>query len=78
MTSERYRKPDWVYFLDENSTKHAKGTVVFGWSSGDYFEPPMEEPILELEQVEPIMDFLNEGFPNGWEIKDGKVVEYKP
>jgi len=81
MTSEKYRKPDFVYFLDSTGFRHHKGTIVFGWSGYDnHFdspEPSMEEPIISLNDIEAIMIFLHDSFPDGWEIKNGKVVKWE-
>ena len=71
----RLPKPDFVYFMDTDGKKQWQGTIVFGWA-GDMTEPPHEEPILELSEIEPIMDFMQSHFPSGWEIKDGKVVPH--
>lgn len=79
MTSGSFNpKPDYVYFLDDEDYRHHKGTIVFGWSgytgTEGTPEPPIDYPMLELGEVEYVLDFLREHFPDGWEIKDGKVV----
>lgn len=71
-------KPDWIYFYDEEGKKHSKGKVVFGWRSNDYYEPPHEEPVLDLYEIEPILRYVRESFsPSNWKIENGEVVEVK-
>ena len=75
MTLGNYRKPDYVYFMGEDGKHHSKGTIVCGWSSGDYLQPPEEDVMTKLEDIDPILLFVRDHFhPKAWEIKDGVVV----
>ena len=78
MSVYKMPRPDSIYFLDEKGLMHYEGTIVFRWSGVSHLEPPFEEPAVELEEIEPILDFIRDYFhPNSWRIKDGKVTEAK-
>ena len=77
-------KPDLV-FCPEDSEPHkmfgtgpecySQGTIVAVFPQNDYFDPPHAEPEMNLQQLQELLEAVSNTFPNGWEIKDGRIVE---
>lgn len=61
-----------IHFIDVRGVHHVKGDIVL-----EDYDPetgPMREQICSLEDIDAMALFIMDQCPNGWEIKDGKVI----
>ena len=77
----QFWKDKLVFYMEDGSIVR-KGTVGYydpGFfdSSTGYGEPPSDELIATLSDIEVIFEYLDQQFPTGWIIKDRKVLSYE-
>ncbi len=61
-------------FYCQDCNRSKTGMIVFHYKRTDYLDPPHMEPVIEVENLGPIFDYLLEQFPHGWKIENGKII----
>ena len=63
-----------IILIDKKGNETFSGTLC-DYDPGDgQTEPPNLIPILELHELEAVLQFVQDSFPKGWSVKDGKLI----
>ena len=69
-----YKPKDMVFCDSVTGRISYRGAVGF-YDNGVYpDEPSFFDKVLDLLEIVPVMNYLKEQFPNGWDIRNGELV----
>lgn len=61
-----------LLYVDTSGEFHEDGDICYINHSGEDIDVGV---VMSLDEVDAVLAFIGDFYPNGWEIIDGKVVE---